>query len=262
MKNDLIGRTALVTGASSGMGSDYARELAARGVSLVLVARRAEPLEQLAEELRAKFSVSVRVMPADLANETARQQLHDDLAKSGIAIDLLINNAGFGLFGPFAQSEWPRVRQLLDLDITGLTHLTHLFLPKMLERHWGRILLVASTVAFQPTPGYAVYAAAKTYVLSSGPALNRELRASGVSCTTICPGVTETPFFEIAGQKKNLYHRLTGMKSDVVVHHAIEALIAGRTTAVAGWFNSALALSTRFAPRGVVTVIAERLMSN
>ena len=122
--------------------------------------------------------------------------------------------------------------------------------------------LVASTAAFQPTPGYAVYAAAKSFVLSFGGAINRELRGTGVSCTTICPGVTETPFFDVAGQKETFYQRMTKMKSDVVVHQAIDALLDGRGTVVAGWFNSALALSTRFAPRSMVTNIAERLMRN
>ncbi|HUI19575.1 MAG TPA: SDR family NAD(P)-dependent oxidoreductase [Methylocella sp.] len=197
MNRDRSAQTALITGASSGMGRDYARELASRGVSLVLVARRAEPLEQLAQELRGRFSVATHVMPTDLANEAARQSLHDELRAAGMTIDLLINNAGFGLFGPFAYSEWPRVQQLLDVDIAAVTHLTHLFLPPMIERHWGRILLVASTAAFQPTPGYAAYAAAKSYVLSFGGAINRELRGTGVSCTTICPGVTETPFWPV-----------------------------------------------------------------
>jgi short-subunit dehydrogenase len=125
-------------------------------------------------------------------------------------------------------------------------------------------LMVASTAAFQPTPGYAVYAAAKSYVLSFGGAINRELLGTGVSCTTICPGVTETPFFDVAGQKETFYHRMTKMKSDVVVHQAIDALLDGRGAVVAGWFNSALAiiLSTRFAPRGMVINIAERLMRN
>jgi short-subunit dehydrogenase len=262
MNPDLSARIALITGASSGMGRDYARELASRGVSLVLVARRTEPLEQLAQELQGRFSVATHVMPTDLADEAARQGLHDKLRTKGIKIDLLINNAGFGLFGPFAQSEWRRVHQLLNVDIAALTHLTHLFLPPMIEQHWGRVLLVASTVAFQPTPGYAVYAAAKSYVLSFGGAINRELRGTGVSCTTVCPGVTETPFFDVAGQKETFYHRMTKMKSDVVVHQAIDALLDGRGTIVAGWFNLALALSTHLAPRGMLINIAERLMRN
>jgi short-subunit dehydrogenase len=131
MKPDLSARIALITGASSGMGRDYARELASRGVSLVLVARRTEPLEQLAQELRGRFSVAIHVMPTDLANEAARQSLHDELHAAGMTIYLLINNGGFGLFGPFAHSEWPRVQQLLEVYITSLTHLTHLFLPPL-----------------------------------------------------------------------------------------------------------------------------------
>lgn len=260
--HELAGRTALVTGASSGMGIDYARELAGRGAALVIVARRAEPLQRLAEELRDKFAAFVKVMPADLGDARARQRLYEDLNIAGMTIDLLINNAGAGLFGPFAQSDWKRVQQLLDVDIAGLTHLTHLFLPGMVARHWGRILQVASTAGFQPTPGYAVYAATKAYVLSFGAAINRELHGTGVSCTTFCPGVTETAFFEVAGQKETLYQRLTMMKSDVAVRHAIEALLAQRTIAVPGWFNKTLALSTRAAPRDVLAIVAERLMRN
>jgi short-subunit dehydrogenase len=260
MEPDLKGKTVLITGASSGMGQDYAREFAARGLSLVLVARRAEALQLLAQELRARFHAAVEVKPCDLSDATAREQLYADLRNKSIRVDLLVNNAGFGLFGSFDQLKWPEVRQLIDVDITGVTHLTHLFLPQMMDQRWGRILFVASTAAFQPTPGYAVYAAAKSYILSFGPAINHELHGTGVSCTTVCPGVTETPFFDIAGQKKTFYHRFTEMKSDVVAHEAVQALLAGRETYVPGWANSALALSTRFAPRSLLAGIAERLM--
>lgn len=259
---DLTGRTALVTGAAGGMGADYARELAARGASLILVDCRAETLFQLAEDLRGKYGVLIKAIPADLSDEGACLSLYDEARKLGWTIDFLINNAGLGVFGSFTGSEWPRVKQLLDVNIGALTRLTHLFLPQMVERRSGRVLLVASIAAFQPTPGYAVYAAAKAYVLSFGSAIHRELRATGVTCTTICPGITDTPFFDAARQKKVLFHRLTEMKSETVVHQAIEAMLAGKATVVPGPVNVTIALITRFTPRGLLTLVAGRLMAN
>src|SRR5262249_1953326 len=150
MSDELKGRTALVTGASSGMGVDYARELAQRGANLILVARRREALDRVAKEMRDRHRIEVRVAPADLSDAPTQERLYRELEREGRQVDMLINNAGFGLFGKFAESHWERVNEMLQIDIVALSHLTRLFTPGMIARRWGRILLIASTAAFQP----------------------------------------------------------------------------------------------------------------
>lgn len=258
---DLHGRTALVTGASSGLGAEFARQLAARGSKLVLVARRAEALESLAASLR-QSGTEVVVQPADLSLAATRMQLAEDLRAAGVHIDLLVNNAGLGVYGPFIEAEWSRVAQMLEVDVAALTHLSHLFAPPMVQRGYGRILQIASTAAFQSTPGYAAYAAAKSYVLSFGLALNYELSGTGVSCTTLCPGVTATEFFDISGQQQTWFQRATRMDAPSVARCGIRALLAQRGSIVAGGMNALMAWSTRFTPRQMSTAVAHQLMKS
>ncbi|MDD2876351.1 MAG: SDR family oxidoreductase [Acidiphilium sp.] len=245
------GRRALVTGASSGIGADIARQLAQRGTNLILVARRADRLDALATECRL-FGVTAETAPADLADPVARV----DLAARFSDIDILINNAGLGAFGPFAETEWVKIDRMIAVNITALTHLTHLFAPAMARRGWGRIMLVASTAAFQSIPLYAVYAATKAYVLSLGTALNAELSAQGVKTTVLCPGTTTTEFFEIASQKKSAFIERSAMTSAEVARIGIEGMAKGRGTVVSGVANAALAFSTRLAPRNLAARIA------
>ena len=262
MTLELKGRTALVTGASSGLGIDFARELAARGADLVLVARRAEALASLATELNTQHGVQVRVMPVDLGLAEARVKLADELRGAGVAVDLLVNNAGFGVYGNFADTDWARLEQMLQVDVVALTHLSRLFVDGMVARGYGRILQVASTGSFSPSPTYAAYSAAKSYVLSFGIALNNELGGSGVSCTTVCPGVTETDFLKVSGQRRNWYHRATMMSSASVAGSGVRAMLAGRNFIVTGWINALQAFSTRFMPRGLSAVVTRFLMKN
>lgn len=262
MSQTLTGRTALVTGASSGLGVDFARELAARGAALVLVARRLDRLQALADELHAAHGRRVRVMAADLGDAAARERLAAQLEADGTAIDLLVNNAGFGVYGDFVASDWPTVDQMLQVNVVALSHLSRLFGAAMATRGWGRILQVASTGAFSPSPSYAAYSATKSYVLSFGIALDRELKARGVSCTTVCPGVTATDFLKVSGQRKNWYHRATMMSSEAVAKSAIDALLAGRSHRVTGWLNAIQAFSTRFMPRGLSAIVTRWLMKN
>src|SRR5512134_3252055 len=189
--SELRGRWALVTGASSGIGADFARELAARGMHLVLVARREERLRALAEELERAHGVRTRVIAADLAKPDAPRALHERLRGEGVAVDVLVNNAGFGVYGAFLDVPWEREREMIELDVVALLHLTKLFARDMRERGFGRVLEVASIGAFQPSPTYAAYSAAKAFVQSFGEALACELRGSGVTVTTISPGVTD-----------------------------------------------------------------------
>lgn len=259
---DLDGWTALVTGASSGLGVDFARELAARGCRLVIVARRADLLERLQGELHAAYGREVRVVAMDLARPEAALALHEQLQREGVAVDILVNNAGFGLFGPDLDLPWDRVREMLQLDIVALTQLTRLFARDMRARGRGRVLQVASIGAFQPSPTYAAYSAAKAYVLSYGEALNFEWRGSGVTCTTVCPGVTETEFLKVSGQKRTWFHKATIMKSADVARAGVAAMLAGRYACVPGVMNWLTAFTTRFTPRPVLAWVTFQAMRN
>lgn len=249
------GRRALVTGASSGIGADLARELAQRGAGLVLTGRRAERLDALAAECRL-FGISAEVAPADLADPAARTKL----AWAFPDIDVLVNNAGLGVFGYLSDVPWERTEHMLAVNVTALTHLTRLFTEGMAVRGWGRILMVASTAAFQPVPLFAAYAASKSYVLSLGAALDVELADRNVRTTVLCPGVTETEFFTAAGQIRSTYVNRSGMTSREVARIGINALARGRGSVTAGRMNAAMAFGTRFAPRGLAARLAYRVM--
>lgn len=254
--------TALVTGASSGIGADLARELAAHGANLVLVARRVERLEELRQQIERDFGVAVHCLPADLSSAEARDALPARVAEQGLSIDILINNAGLGVYGEFRDVAWEATENMLQLDIVALTHLTRLFVDGMVSRGRGYIMQIASTGAFQPSPTYAAYAAAKAYVLSFGHALHFELRGSGVSCTTVCPGVTATEFFDVSGQKKTWFHRLTIMSSTAVARLAVKRMAARRPEIVTGWMNAMTAFSMRFLPRPLMSWLAFWVMRN
>ena len=260
MKDILRGKTALITGASSGMGTDFARQFAALGCSLILVARREERLRELQAEISAQYGVPVDFMAADLSEENAPQRLHDQLKEAGRSVDVLVNNAGLGLYGRFWTTPWERMCLMLKVDVMALTQLTRLFAADMVERDFGYILLVGSTGSFQPTPTYAAYAAAKSYVLSLGEALHYELRGSGVRCTVLCPGVTRTEFFVVSGQQMTPFQRSTAMESADVVRIGIKALLRGRSSVVPGGLNALFAWGTRLLPRQVLAAVAARLM--
>jgi short-subunit dehydrogenase len=243
---EFTGKTALVTGASSGIGADLARELAKRGANVILVARRADRLTALAAEL-TKLGVMAEAVPCDLADGAARIAL----AAAHSAVDILVNNAGLGVFGMFAESDWDKVEQMLEVNVNALTHLTHLFGKGMAARKFGRVLMVASTASFQPVPLYAVYAATKAYVLSLAAALNVEYETQGVKFTTLCPGTTETEFFDVALQTKSAFVKRSMMTSAAVAKIGVDALAAGRGTVTAGLANALMALGTRLTPRSV-----------
>ncbi len=249
-------RLALVTGASAGLGVDFARQLAEAGCDLVLVARRQENLERLADEIEQGTGRRPVVRPCDLSSAEERQKVAQDFPE----VDILINNAGVGVFGRFADSEWDRVAQMVEVDIAALTHLTHLFLPGMKERKWGRILQVASTAAFQPCPSLASYAASKSYVLNFSLALDHELKGSGVVSSCLCPGATATEFVEVSGQQLSDFMRRSQMTSPEVVEIGLKGLEQGRPYVIAGRMNAFLAFSTRFMPVGLVTAISDFIL--
>lgn len=254
-------RWALVTGASSGLGAEFARQLAVEGAHLVLVARREDRLQGLADQLSREHGVKTRVVALDLSLPESPESLHRQLAEEGLEIDVLVNNAGFGVFGGFLEIDWERERRMLELDIVALTDLTKRFARDMNSRGRGWILQVASIGAYQPSPTYASYAAAKAYVLNFSEALAYELESTGVVVTVVSPGVTETEFFDVAGQKPTLYQRMMMMKSEAVVRKALEALHRGRRSLIPGLGNAVVVWSLRFLPRRLITAVAARAMT-
>jgi short-subunit dehydrogenase len=260
-KLELANQLALVTGASSGFGVDFARQLAAHGASLVLVARRAEQLNAVAAEIKKEYAVSVQTIVMDLAVPDAPQALYDQLQQQGMHVNVLVNNAGFGVYGEFAGVPWASEKAMLDINIIALTHLTKLFLPDMLARKSGYILQVASIGAYQPSPMYGSYSAAKAYVLMMGEALNYELRHSGVSVTVVSPGVASTEFLKVSGQTTTLYQRLMMMDSPSVARIGIESMLRRRPSVVPGMLNSLVAFSMRLMPRRMQAAIAHISMT-
>lgn len=250
---------ALITGASSGFGVDFARQLARQGYSLVLVARSEAPMQALAAELAG---VRCHVVAMDLAGEGAAEQLKQQLDAAGITVDMLVNNAGFGVFGEFIGQPIERTRGMLQVNIMALTELTHVFAAGMAERGHGDILLVASNGAYQATPTYAAYCASKAYVLLFGEALHDELAPRGVNVTVVSPGISATNFLQVSGQKATLYQRTVMMTSASVVGIALAALRGKRASVVSGWLNASTAFGNRLLPRSWQRGIAYRLMKN
>jgi uncharacterized protein len=250
----------LVTGASSGFGEEFARQYAAQGRPLVLVARRIEKLEALATELRERYLVEAIVEQVDLSNIPAVIQLHQRLRERGIAIDILINNAGHGLQGTFVDGTLDAALAMLQLDVVSLTAATHVFAQDMRTRGRGKVLLVASLLAFQGVEKFAVYAAAKAYVLRLGEALHRELKRDGVTVTVLCPGMSDTGFATAAQQKITPALKLLMMQPAPVVRAGIRALQAGRISVVPGWANKATAMFTKATPRWLHQAVFSRIM--
>ena len=244
---------ALVTGASSGIGADLAREFARHGHDVVLTARRVAPMETLATELRAS-GATVTVIAADLSKPGAAASLAAELDRRQLSVDVLVNNAGRGAGGPCHESEATRVSEMLQVNVVALTELTRALLPAMVARGRGRVLLVASTAAFQPGPTMAVYCASKAFVLSFGEAINYELRGTGVTVTTLCPGPTYTGFTDVANTGKSVL--FTGPMASVMTPAAVarqgyRATVAGKRVDVVGLANKMVAVSGRFSPRAL-----------
>ena len=242
--------TALITGASAGIGLELAKLFAADGHDLVLVARRADALEKLANSLRTKHNIAVRIWPADLADPRAPLQLHERAVAEGVAVDILVNNAGFGAIGHFHALPPERQLGIIDVNMRALTEMTYHFLPAMRERRRGRILNLGSIVGFLPGPYMAVYYASKAYVVSFSEALAEELLGSGITVTCLCPGYTATEFQKAAGiAKTGLLARLRPMRADTVARIGYRGLMAGRRLVVPGWGNRMSVFGLRFSPR-------------
>ena len=251
---------ALVTGASSGIGRDLAREFAAGGYHVVLVARQAAALRQLADELRSAHGITATPLPADLAESGAAARLYDELGRAGTVVDVVVNNAGFGLQGPFARHAPERVAAMIQVNVTALTELTRLFLPGMLERNRGGILNVASTAAFQAGPFMAVYYATKAYVLSFTEAIAEEVKGTALRVSCLCPGPTATGFADAAQmQDTRLFKRAGTMKSPDVARTGYAGWKAGTIIVVPGLGNRLTAAIVRVSPRPMVRKIVRNL---
>ncbi len=251
-----VARTALITGASGGIGYELAKLFARDGHNLILVARSAERLAQVAKELESG-GVRVKTVPLDLTDSPAPKFLFDQLQREGVTVDMVINNAGFGAYGEFATMPEAHILGQISLNIRALTEITRLFLPAMIERGYGRVMNVASTAGFQPGPLMAVYYATKAYVISLSEALANEVRNSGVTVTCLCPGATETGFAKRAGNDKTRVFKRAGvMPAEKVALDGYRAVMEGRTLAISGAQNWLVAQSTRFAPRKLVTAIS------
>jgi len=251
---------ALITGASSGLGVDFAHELAAEGNNLVLVARREDRMRELAAALEARHAIQTKVIAMDLSLPGICAEMKTMLDNEGIAVDVLINNAGFGIFGEFVHQSLEKTLNMVQLNVTSLTELTHVFASDMARRGHGQILLVASVVAYQSSPNYAAYGASKAFVLSLGEALHEELKPYGVTVTVLSPGATATEFFDVSGQKSTPMKQAFMMPSRLVAQIGLAAMLRGRATIVSGWKNSLIAWSTRLMPRIVQRKIAHRVL--
>jgi len=251
------GKWALVTGASSGLGADFARRLGERGVNTVLVARREEPMQELSAELAERYRVQAVVVPMDLAEADAPRKLFDQLTADGVEIEILINNAGFGIYGDFVDITWEREREMLQLNIVTLTELTKRFLKPMVERGSGHVLQVASVAAYQPSPTYAAYSATKAYVLSFGEAVAHELRGTGVTMTVLSPGAVATEFLKVAGQRPQFAQRISMIPSRAVTEAGVRAMLRGRASVVPGVVNILAVLATRLLPRRLLAMLAD-----
>ena len=250
-----MAKTALVTGASSGIGAAYARSLARDRYDLILVARRADRLHALAEELRSQHQVRVEVLPADLLRPEAPDELLEAVGTLGLQVDLLVNNAGMGTHGPFLDQSAQDDQRMLALNVAALVGLTRAFVAGMAARRTGAVINVASTAAFQPVPYFAVYAATKAFVLSYSEALAEELRPFGVTVQCLCPGSTESEFVSVAQFKSDVPNKAPAMTAEAVVEESLSALRAGRAVHVAGVMNQLGALGPRFLPRWAITKI-------
>ncbi|MEN3535850.1 SDR family oxidoreductase [Microbispora sp. ZYX-F-249] len=250
--------TALITGASSGLGAEFAAQLAARGHDVILVARSGDRLTALAQRLTADHGVRAHVLVQDLAEPDAARRIADQLTIRGLNVDLLVNNAGFGTCGRFEEIPTARDHDQLMVNVVALVDLTHEVLPGMLERGRGAIVNVASNAAFQPSPYFAVYGAAKTFVLNFGLALRQEYRRRGIRVLTLCPGPVETAFFDTIGTRNAA---VTGSMTtpEPVVRAALRALERDRGYVAPGIGNALTAHLTPRRPRTLVAAIAERV---
>jgi uncharacterized protein len=265
MAREGTGRTALVTGASAGIGAAFADVLAEAGYGLVLTARRADRLEAVAEGLRARHGVPVAVIVADLADPAAPAALVEAVAARGLTVDVLVNNAGYGVPGRYAATEWTRQRDFVQVLVTAVAELTHRLLPGMIERRFGRVLNIASLAALVPAaPGHTLYAASKAFLVKFSEALAGECLAHGVHVTAVCPGFTYSEFHDVTGTRAQVSAMPRWMWSDArdVAREGYAAVMAGRPVVVTGRVNRAIAFGVKHLPAFVADAAVHRSARN
>lgn len=250
------GTTALITGASSGIGEAFARNLAARGANLILTARSEDKLQKLAKELSDKHGIGVHVLPGDLSMAATPQDIYDKVMKKGLSVDLLINNAGFGKLGHFLAEKKETYQEMINLNIGSLVGLTHLFIPEMLKKKDGGVINVASTAAFQPLPYIAAYSATKSFVLNFSEALWGEYNGQGLTILALCPGATSTNFFTVA---KGDTSKMSFETPEKVAEAGLNAFLKGKCYYVSGTGNYLNTFLSRLFPRKVAVKIAARM---
>lgn len=254
-------RTALITGASAGIGTAFARIFAEHGFDLIITARRAERLEALAEELRTRRRISVRVMPGDLADPTTPRRLFEQVTSDGLVVDALVNNAGYGLTGHFLASPWQTHAEFLELMLTAVVELTYRLLGPMLERGYGRIINVASLAGLVPaTAGHTLYAPTKAFLIRFSQSLALEVRNRGVHVTALCPGFTHSEFHDVNRTREVVQQlpRWMWMDAETVARQGFDAVMEGRSIYVNGRVNRTIAFLTRHLPDGVMSRITQR----
>jgi hypothetical protein len=258
---ELSSRTALITGASSGIGEAFADVFAAEGFHLVLTARREDRLAAIAERLRQQHGVTVSVIAADLARPDAAARICDELAARGITVDALVNNAGYGLPGTYTSSPWARQLALMQVMVVSLAELTHRLVPPMVERGYGRVLNVASLAGLVPAPaGHTLYAASKAFVVRFSEALSQEVASAGVHVTALCPGFTRSEFHDVTGTRATVSRLPAWMWMDAptVARQGYEAVMQGVPVYVNGRVNTTIATLVKYLPHGLIAGIGRR----
>lgn len=253
-------KTALITGASGGIGRALCHESATDGIDLVLVSRNTDALEKLAGELTEKYGISAKTISKDLSAEGSAKELYSEISEAGISIDYLVNNAGFGDFGKFLERPLEKYEKMMMLNMNSLTILTHMFAKDMLERGYGKVLNVASMVAFQAGPCWSVYSASKAYVLSLTEALSNEYKESGVTFTALCPGPTKTNFEGLAeSADSKMFSRIGNMTAEDVAEYGYKMMKKGKVIAVPGLVNRMMSVVSTISPRRLSRWVYEKI---
>ena len=255
-----MAKTALVTGSTSGIGKAFAEKLALEGCKLVLVSRDAAKLSEQAAYLISKYNIEVSCIPLDLTLPGAAQEIFNTVRELGLSVQILISNAGFNEAGKFLDTDIQKERAMIQLHAIFTTELMKLFVPDMVSNGYGRILNLGSTGSFMPVPYDAVYAATKAYILSVSKAINAELKGSGVSITTLCPGATNTKFAEKAGLENTMLFQLFVMEPASVAEIGYKALMKGKTTVIAGMYNKLLVLTSKIVPASILNPVSMKML--
>ncbi len=257
LRDALHGKWALVTGASAGIGLALAEQLATGGANLVLTARRQDRLEAIALRLQGQYGIETKIVPADLADTAAPEQLFAATEGTGLAVEVLINNAGFGYYGRFAEGDAERQRRMVEVNCGAVVHLTRLFLPRMMERRRGHVMIVASTASYQPVPYMSTYAATKVFDRFLAEGLAQEVAEYGIKVSALCPGPTESEFHEIAGTRSQFGK---GRQSaEQVARRGLEGLVRGEHWVIPYGAGKGIVLMERFLPRRFVSGMAARV---